>query len=318
MVPARALSRHVVALLGPTAAGKSALAIELARRLPVDIISVDSAMVYRGLDIGTGKPDAAIRQRFPHALVDVREPPDVYSAGDFVTDATACIDDAHARRRLPLLVGGTMLYAKALRDGLASLPPADAALRARIAGVRAAGGNAALSKWLATVDAGAAARLHVNDSQRLARALEVALSSGRPMQDLWRVSRPARAWTWSVLWLAPPRRQALDAAIAARFGQMLEAGLEAEVAALCARPDVGPALPAMRSVGYRQVVAFLAGRCGRDEMIGSAVAATRALARRQYTWRRQFPEAVELAPGPHALERALQCLEPLSIVEAQS
>jgi len=315
VVSARTIGRPVVALIGPTATGKSALAIALAERLPVQVISIDSAMVYRGLDVGTGKPPPSVRQRIPHALVDVRDPAETYSMAAFVADADALIAQAHAGGRLPLLVGGTMLYAKALRDGIATLPAADATLRARIAHVRADGGNVALSQWLASVDSQAAARLHVNDTQRLTRALEVALSSGKAMHEHWQQARPpGRDWSWHVLWLAPPRRQALDAAIEHRLAEMLDAGFEAEVAALRARGDLVATLPALRSVGYRQMWAYLEGDLGRDEMIRQVVAATRALAKRQYTWQRQFPEAVTIEPGRVALERALLILQGLSIV----
>lgn len=315
MVSARAIGHPVVALIGPTATGKSALAIALAERLPVQLISMDSAMVYRGLDIGTGKPPLAVRQQVPHALVDIRDPADTYSVAAFVADAEALIAQAHARGRLPLLVGGTMLYAMALRDGIAAMPAADATLRARIARVRADGGNGALSQWLAEVDGNAATRLHVNDTQRLTRALEVALSSGKAMHEHWQLAqRPGRDWSWYVLWLAPPRRQALDPAIEHRLAEMLDAGFEAEVAALRARGDLEATLPALRSVGYRQMWAYLDGELGRDEMIRRVVSATRALAKRQFTWQRQFPEAVMIEPGSMALERALHILQGLSIV----
>lgn len=315
MVSARAVGHPVVALIGPTATGKSALAIALAERLPVQVISVDSAMVYRGLDIGTGKPPLAVRQQIPHALVDIRDPAETYSAAAFVADAAGLIRQAHARGRLPLLVGGTMLYAKALRDGIAAMPAADATLRARIAGVRADGGNMALSQWLANIDGHAAARLHVNDTQRLTRALEVALSSGKAMHEHWQqAQRPETDWYWHVLWLAPPRRQALDAAIQHRFAEMLDAGFEAEVAALRARGDLAATLPALRSVGYRQMWAYLDADVRREEMIRQVVAATRALAKRQYTWQRQFPEAIQIEPGHGVLERTLHILQGLSIV----
>lgn len=283
--------KTVVLIMGPTGAGKTDLAIKLAERLPVEIVSVDSAMVYRGLDIGTGKPDAQTLAQFPHHLVDILDPADAYSAGQFVRDARRVIDDIHARGRIPLLVGGTMLYFRALRRGLAELPEADAAVRAAIDAEAVQRGWPAMHSELAKIDATAAARIQPNDGQRIQRALEVFRISGRTLSELHATTVAPDphmnfvAYAWS-----PSDRQHLYAAIANRFDAMLQAGLAEEVRRLHARGDLHSRLPAIRSVGYRQLWAWLEGEVSLEAAVASAIVATRHLARRQWVWLRSESE----------------------------
>ena len=278
--------------MGATAAGKSRLALALASHLPIEIVSVDSAQVYRGLDIGTAKPSAAERAAVPHHLIDLRDPSEPYSAADFCTDALKTIDDVLARGRIPLLVGGTMLYFRALRDGLADLPSADATTRAQIANVVRYTGNAGLHAWLANVDPITAARLHVNDPQRIQRALEVFLVSGRPLSQHLQ-SSPKTLQTQLPcrlvqLAIGPKQRRDLDDVIGRRVLRMLAHGLVEEVRQLKARGDLSPDLPAMRAVGYRQVWEFLEGRIDHEHMVSAIIKATQHLAKRQYTWLRAW------------------------------
>ncbi len=290
MVSTRPLT---ILLLGPTAAGKTALAIWLAQRLPIDIISVDSVMVYRGLDIGSGKPSADILRAYPHQLIDICEPTAVYSAAQFCTDALRLIPAIHAQGRIPLLVGGTMLYFRALRQGLASLPSADPALRLRLEAAAAAEGWPALHARLQAVDALTAARLHPHDAQRIQRALEVYELSGRPL-SWWLQQQAASAFDYPhlTLALAPARRETLHRWIDERFTQMLAQGLLDEVRQLQARGDLHLGLPALRAVGYRQTWDYCANGGGDlDTLRDRAVAATRQFAKRQYTWLRQEQQA---------------------------
>jgi len=287
-----------ICLMGPTACGKTRVAVALAQEFPVEIISVDSALVYRGLDIGAGKPDAATLARAPHRLIDIRDPAEPYSAAAFRTDALREMREILARGKIPLLVGGTMLYFKALRDGLADLPAADPAVRSQILALAAAEGWPAVHARLANVDPVAARRIHPNDPQRLQRALEVHALSGRSLSELHdaQLSDPAAELPCKLVFLALlPERAALHEVIARRFDAMLKAGLLAEVAALRARGDLHPGLPAIRSVGYRQVWEYLDGLYGHDVMVEKAVAATRQLAKRQHTWLRGWPALHELS-----------------------
>jgi tRNA dimethylallyltransferase len=290
-----------VVLAGPTASGKSALALALAARLPVEIISVDSALVYRGMDIGTAKPSAAERAAVPHHLIDILEPTEAYSAARFVADATALAAQVRARGRLPLLVGGTLLYVKALREGLHELPPADATVRAAIDAEAAAHGWPALHAELARVDPATAARLPPLDAQRIQRALEVWRVSGRPLSAWHAQARPGAAQPgeadtrWPVVSLEPRQRHWLHERIALRLGQMLEAGFVDEVRRLRARGDLHAALPSMRCVGYRQLWQGLddgvfdrEDAAGRAAVRDGAIAATRQLAKRQLTWLRSI------------------------------
>lgn len=274
--------------MGPTASGKTDLAIALAESQGCELVSVDSALVYRGLDIGSAKPD------YPHHLIDIRDPAQAYSAAQFVADTRPLVEDIVARGRTPLLVGGTMLYFKALLEGLSAMPGADPVIRAEIAEQAAREGWPAIHRQLAEVDPDAAARIHPNHSQRLSRALEVYRASGVSLSE-WQRAEPGvgpLATQYQVLQLAvcPRERQVLHQRIALRFEQMMAAGFLKEVAGLYQRADLGPDLPAIRAVGYRQFWAHLAGECSLDEARDRAVAATRQLAKRQLTWLRKWPD----------------------------
>jgi tRNA dimethylallyltransferase len=275
-------------LLGPTGSGKSAHAMRLAAELPVEIISVDSAQVYRGMDIGTAKPSAAERALVPHHLLDVRDPEQSYSAGEFRADALRLIGQIHARGRVPLLVGGTMLYFRALLHGLADMPRADEALRRRLDARAAQEGWPALHAELARKDPASAARIHPNDTQRIQRALEILELAGAPRSELWTTqSAPSAASPrFAAFTFEPVDREALHARLQARFDAMVAAGLRAEVETLHARPQLTAAHAAMRAVGYRQLWAFCDGRGTWEAACGAAVAATRQLAKRQFTWLR--------------------------------
>lgn len=285
-----------VALMGPTASGKTALAFALADALedslPVDLISVDSALIYRGMDIGTAKPSAEERRRYPHALIDILDPVQSYSAARFREDALALMRESHARGHLPVLVGGTMLYYRALFGGIADLPDADPAVRQRIAAQAAELGWATLHEELACVDPEAAARIHPNDPQRIARALEVHALTGRALSQLQREGREAASdcgWRVLRLALAPEDRETLHRRIAERFRLMLAQGFVEEVEALRARGDLHLALPSMRAVGYRQIWECLDGKGDRATMEERGIIATRQFAKRQMTWLRSEP-----------------------------
>jgi tRNA dimethylallyltransferase len=280
--------------MGPTASGKTALAVSLVERFPLEIISVDSALVYRGMNIGSAKPAAATLARAPHHLLDIRDPTEAYSAAAFCDDARRLMVDIVARGRVPLLVGGTMLYFRALLQGLDDLPRADAALRKQLEAEAAARGWPALHAELATVDPVTAARLAPNDSQRIGRALEIFRLSGMPMSAL--LDRAQAELPYRVLQLAliPSDRAVLHQRIATRFDAMLAEGLLDEVATLRRDYVLSPDLPAMRAVGYRQAWACLDGEIDLGELREQGVAATRQLAKRQLTWLRSWPDAVEL------------------------
>ncbi len=287
------MRRTALLLMGPTGAGKSDLALRLVERFPLEIISVDSALVYRGMDIGTAKPPAALRARHPHHLIDIRDPTQQYSAGEFVRDAAAAMEDIWSRGRQPLLVGGTMLYFHALTTGIADLPEADVEVRAEIDAAAAAAGWAAVHRSLAEVDPTAAARIHSNDAQRIQRALEVYRVTGRAMTDLQRERRSLLAGVdLREIALIPAQRDQLHARIAKRLRTMLENGLIDEVQGFFVRGDLTGEQPAMRAVGYRQIWEYLAGACTLAQAEQKALAATRQLAKRQLTWLRQRPRAV--------------------------
>lgn len=279
--------RPVVFLMGPTGAGKTAAALWLAARLPLEIVSVDSALVYRGLDIGTAKPDPGERRRVPHHLIDVCDPAEAYSAGRFRADARAAIAAIRARGRLPLLVGGTGLYFRILERGIAEVPPPPPALREALRAEMAAQGPAALHARLVAVDPGSAARIHPNDPQRITRALEVFAATGRPLSAHFDVAVGGLEEPVVKCVLAPGDRAGLRLRLATRFATMLEQGLVNEVAALRARGDLDPGCPALRAVGYREVWRHLAGELTQAEMVFRAVNATRQYAKRQYTWFRR-------------------------------
>ncbi len=284
-------------LMGPTASGKTELALRLCDRLPCDIISVDSALVYRGMDIGTAKPDADTLARYPHRLVDICDPAEAYSAAQFRRDALAAMAEIHARGRIPLLVGGTMLYFKALRDGLADMPASDPALRAAIESEAQANGWPALHAELAQVDPEAAAAIHPNHSQRIARALEVYRASGRPISQWWAQQAseapPFRALQFAI---APRERAVLHRRIEQRLQQMFDGGFIDEVRELYARGDLNTDMPSVRAVGYRQVWQLLSGELDESEAFARALAATRQLAKRQFTWLRRWPDLHWLHP----------------------
>ncbi len=278
-------------LLGPTAGGKTALALGLAERFPLEIVSVDSALVYRGMDIGTAKPTAQERARVPHHLIDLVEPEEAYGAARFLADALAAIEGILARGRLPLLAGGTMLYFKALRDGLSDLPPADPRLRTELDARAAREGWPALHAELARLDPQAAARLAPTDAQRIQRALEIVLLTGEPLAARYARRTPAaHGYRWLPLALVPTDRARLHERIAERFHAMLQAGFIEEVMRLRQRPNLTLSHPSMRAVGYRQVWHYLEGTIRREAMIDAGIAATRQLAKRQLTWLRQFGE----------------------------
>jgi tRNA dimethylallyltransferase len=277
----------VLVLSGPTGSGKSDWAIALARAAPVEIVSMDSALVYRGMDIGTAKPAAALRVSVPHHLVDICEPTESYSAGRFVADARAAIDAIHARGRVPLLVGGTMLYLRALLVGLASLPQASPALRAQLDERARRLGWPALHAQLAALDPAAAARIAPADGQRIQRALEVCLRAGRPISELQRETMsPLAGWPVHHWVLVPQDRALLHERLAARFQAMMAAGFLEEVRGLRARGDLTARHPAMRAVGYRQLWGHLDGEYDLEDAVKRGVAATRQLAKRQLTWMR--------------------------------
>jgi tRNA dimethylallyltransferase len=296
-----------VCLAGPTGCGKTAAALAIAERLPVEIISVDSALVYRGMDIGTAKPTAAERAAVPHHLIDLIEPTEVYSAAQFVADARRLTDEILARGRLPLLVGGTMLYFKALFDGLSEMPQADEALRAELDARAAAIGWPAMHAELAKLDPLTAARLAPNDSQRIQRALEVCTLAGKPMSELHQ--QRSEGVDWPLISLEPNDRAWLHKRLGQRFKQMLAAGLLDEVRGLRARGDLNADLPAMRCVGYRQAWEALDAN-EFSTLLERGSAATRQLAKRQLTWLRSMPKRQVIAcDGPQAEAELLAALQ---------
>jgi tRNA dimethylallyltransferase len=285
-----AARRPIAVLTGPTGTGKSDFALRLAKEFPLELISIDSAQVFRGLDIGSAKPDAETRAAVPHHLLDLVDPAESYSAGQFVRDAARAIDEIEGRGRIPLLVGGTMLYLRALIGGIAEMPEGSDAVRAAIDADAARRGWPALHARLAAVDATAAARIHPNDAQRIQRALEVYAVGGRPISELQKGTKPAVEREFVIVALIPADRARLHAALDARFDAMLQAGLLGEVRSLWARGDLTDAHPAVRAVGYRQLWAHLAGGYPLETAVARAQAATRQLAKRQMTWLRSMPD----------------------------
>ena len=313
-------------LMGPTAAGKTDLAIELTKVLPCELISVDSALVYRGMDIGTAKPSKELLAEFPHRLIDILDPAEAYSAADFRRDALQAMAEITARGKIPLLVGGTMLYYKALVDGLADMPAADPEVRAQIEEEAARLGWQALHEQLAAIDPESAARIHPNDPQRLSRALEVYRVSGQSMTAL-RQRQSAQSteaaasglqqlpYTVANLAIAPANRQVLHRRIEQRFTLMLEQGFIDEVVALRERSDLHAGLPSIRAVGYRQVWDYLDGKLTSAEMQERGIIATRQLAKRQFTWLRSWTDLHWLdSLDCDNLPRALKYLGTISIL----
>lgn len=308
-------------LMGPTAAGKTALAMALVELLPVDIISVDSALIYRGMDIGTAKPDAEMLKQAPHRLIDIRDPAEAYSAAEFREDALQEMEAITAAGKIPLLVGGTMLYFKVLKEGMADLPPADETVRAQLMLEAQVKGWQALHDELASIDPVSAARIHPNDPQRLQRALEVYRITGRTLTD-WQSKKkqPGTAGAWGgdgssfpyrVINLAvcPHDRALLHQRIAERFHLMLEQGFLEEVKALYERGDLNTSMPSIRAVGYRQAWDCLDGNLSYDEMVERGIVATRQLAKRQITWLRSWNDLHWLDPQDSKLvEKVLKIL----------
>jgi tRNA dimethylallyltransferase len=282
-------------LMGPTASGKTGVAVELAQTLPVEIISVDSALVYRDMNIGTAKPDATTLAKAPHHLIDILDPTEAYSAAAFRRDALGLMKDITARGKIPLLVGGTMLYFRALQQGLSTLPEADQIVRAALDAEIARHGIQHLHRQLAAVDAETAARLAPNDTQRIQRALEIYRLSGQPMSTLLKQKLHSEL-PYRILSIAliPGERSVLHQRIATRFQQMLEQGLVDELHSLRQRYPLHRALPAMRCVGYRQAWQFLDGEITEAQLLETGIAATRQLAKRQHTWLRSMPDNIEM------------------------
>ncbi|WP_312831052.1 tRNA (adenosine(37)-N6)-dimethylallyltransferase MiaA [Pantoea eucrina] len=273
-------------LMGPTASGKTALAIALRQQLPVELISVDSALIYRGMDIGTAKPSAEEQALAPHRLLDIRDPAESYSAAEFRRDALAEMAEITREGKIPLLVGGTMLYFKALLEGLSPLPPADPQIRQQIEQTAAEQGWETLHRQLCEIDPVAGSRIHPNDPQRLSRALEVFFISGKTLTELTKTSGEALPYDVHQFAIAPVHREMLHQRIAMRYDQMLASGFEAEARALFARGDLHTDMPSIRCVGYRQMWSYLSGEISYDDMVYRGICATRQLAKRQMTWLR--------------------------------
>ncbi|WP_168386356.1 tRNA (adenosine(37)-N6)-dimethylallyltransferase MiaA [Erwinia amylovora] len=297
-------------LMGPTASGKTALAIALRQALPVELISVDSALIYRGMDIGTAKPSAQEQALAPHRLLDIRDPSEAYSAAEFRRDALAEMAEITRRGNIPLLVGGTMLYYKALLEGLSPLPSADPEVRQRIEQMAREAGWQALHRQLCDIDPVAAHRIHPNDPQRLSRALEVFFISGKTLTELIKTSGEALPYDVSQFAIAPASRELIHQRIEQRFHQMLASGFEAEARALFARGDLHTEMPSIRCVGYRQMWSYLSGEINYDDMIYRGVCATRQLAKRQMTWLRGWKDVhwLDSEQPDAAYSRVLQVL----------
>ncbi|WP_151173490.1 tRNA (adenosine(37)-N6)-dimethylallyltransferase MiaA [Pseudoalteromonas ruthenica] len=290
-------SLPVICLMGPTASGKTALAIDLCQHFDTEVISVDSALVYKGMDIGTAKPDAQERALAPHRLIDIVDPAQSYSMADFRRDALAHIEQLHNQGKVPLLVGGTMMYFKGLLKGLSPLPEADADIRAALEAEAKEHGWPALHQQLQQVDPQAAAKINANDSQRINRALEVYRISGKSMTELQQTKAQSLGFPVHQFAIAPSDRRVLHQRIEKRFQIMLEQGFENEVLSLYNRKDLHPDLPSIRCVGYRQMWDYIAGEIDYDEMVFRGVAATRQLAKRQLTWLRGWQNLTWLESG---------------------
>ena len=284
--------RPIICLMGPTASGKTAAAIELVRRFPVDIISVDSAMIYRGMDVGTAKPSAEELALAPHRLIDICDPSESYSAAQFLQDAQREIADIHAAGRVPLLVGGTMLYFRALLYGMAELPSADPAVRAQLTAEAEILGWPALHERLAKLDPASHALIKPHDGQRIQRALEVVMLTGKPLSTLWQTTQPSAHYQTTYIAISPEDRAVLHERIATRFKAILAGGLMAETQALYDRGDLDLEMPSIRCVGYRQAWQVLASELPKDALFDRGVIATRQLAKRQLTWLRRWPDPI--------------------------
>ncbi|WP_083330440.1 MULTISPECIES: tRNA (adenosine(37)-N6)-dimethylallyltransferase MiaA [Pseudoalteromonas] len=299
----------VITLMGPTAAGKTALAIELCQHLDTEVVSVDSALVYKGMDIGTAKPDANELALAPHHLIDIIDPLESYSVADFRRDACHHIDALHQRGKVPILVGGTMMYFKGLIEGLSPLPEADPDVRAQLEIEATELGWSQLHKQLSEIDPEAAAKISENDSQRINRALEVFRITGKNMTELQKQKQSPLPYQFHQFAIAPTDRKVLHQRIEKRFQIMLEQGFKNEVLALYRRGDLHPDLPSIRCVGYRQMWEHLAGDCDYDQMVFKGIAATRQLAKRQLTWLRGWPDVTWLETDEQQnLQRVLTSL----------
>lgn len=303
-------SPYVICISGPTAAGKTQLAMDLADRMPCQIISVDSALIYKGMDIGTAKPSPEEQKRYPHALIDICDPAEVYSAAEFRRDALSAIEESLAAGKTPLLVGGTMLYYRALLGGLSNLPEANSEVRQALQARAEEKGWLYLHQKLQQLDPVAAARIHPNDPQRLLRALEVHELTGKSMTELTQTQEPGLRYPSYQFAVAPQERSILHKRIAQRFELMLQQGLEKEVSKLKQRGDLHLNLPSMRAVGYRQMWQYLDGELNYPEMKERGIVATRQLAKRQITWLRSWPDLHWLDPLSGAmLSNAMQLLK---------
>ena len=300
-------------ILGPTASGKSALSLAMAARRRVEIISMDSALVYRGMDIGSAKPTVEERAVCPHHLIDIREIGEAYSAAEFLADTVRLVREIRSRGAFPLIVGGTMLYAKALRDGINAMPSTDPEVRKRVAAEGEEKGWPAMHAELARIDPVTAARLAPNDSQRIGRALEVYRMTGKTLSAFHAEQTTEKAFPFVTIGLLPGDRKVLHARIEKRFTAMLDEGFLDEVRRLMARDDFDPQSPAMRAVGYRQAIDFLEGKTDREAFLLAGVAATRQLAKRQMTWMRGMDDVLLLDPDdPATMERALALFDEAS------
>ena len=300
-------------ILGPTASGKSALSLAMAARRRVEIISMDSALVYRGMDIGSAKPTVEERAVCPHHLIDIREIGEAYSAAEFLADTVRLVREIRSRGAFPLIVGGTMLYAKALRDGINDMPSTDPEVRKRVAAEGEEKGWPAMHAELARIDPVTAARLAPNDSQRIGRALEVYRMTGKTLSAFHAEQTTEKAFPFVTIGLLPGDRKVLHARIEKRFTAMLDEGFLDEVRRLMARDDFDPQSPAMRAVGYRQAIDFLEGKTDREAFLLAGVAATRQLAKRQMTWMRGMDDVLLLDPDdPATMERALALFDEAS------
>lgn len=315
------MTPRAIAIMGPTASGKTWLACQLAMRYPVHLISADSVMIYRGMDIGSAKPDREELERFPHALIDIRDPAEAYSAAEFRKDAVVEMDGAIARGQLPVIVGGTSLYFKRLLEGMADMPASTPEVRAGVLAEAERAGWPALYERLRQIDPVASQAIHPNNLQRLSRALEVFAISGIPISQYWQAQAPGevrledgRRVSFLQFGIMPANRAKLHEQIAQRFDLMLDAGFVDEVRALYGRGDLHPDMPSIRAVGYAQVWDFLAGHCSAAEMRERGIAATRQLAKRQLTWLRRWPELQVLESGPDLAARELMLQSTLSQV----
>ncbi len=305
----------VIFLMGPTASGKTDLAVNLVEQLPLEIISVDSVMVYRGMDIGSAKPDREILNKAPHRLIDIRDPSESYSAAEFRADACTAIQDIHRRGRIPLLVGGTFLYFRALEHGLADLPPASEAVRVELAAAASRIGWTGMHERLGQIDPIAAQRIHPNDPQRIQRALEVYEITGKSLTEIQRAEADiSLPFSIQKIIVSPVNRQSLAERFAGRFQQMIRQGLIEEVCGLKGRGDLHSDLPSMRAVGYRQVWAYLSGEMDYDEMCRQAIQATNQYAKRQLTWLRAENTSEWLDPlDPDLTAKALKNTSSISM-----